>query len=63
MSLISEHNDKQVKPDQVEQRGVVSDVAVPIGQAVATGAVGGAVNAWVSDKLGGGQKPPPDKDK
>jgi hypothetical protein len=60
---MSEHKDKQVKPDQIEQRGIVSDVAVPIAQAGVGGLGIGAANAWVSTKFGGGQKqPPPKKD-
>ena len=42
---MSEDKDKRVKPDQIVQRGFVSDVAVPIGEAIATDGVGGAVNA------------------
>lgn len=50
------------RPGRVEQRGVVSDVVVPIAQNVVGGAVGGATAAWVANKLGGANQPPPKKD-
>jgi hypothetical protein len=60
---VSEHKDKQVKPDEVEQKGVVQDVVVPIAQAGVGGLGIGAANAWVSNQFGGDQKrPPPEKD-
>lgn len=37
-----------------EQRGLVTDVIVPIAQ----GAAGGATGAWVTGKIGEGKKPP-----
>jgi hypothetical protein len=57
---MSEHQDKQVKPEQTEQKGVMSDVVLPVGQSLLTGGAAG----WASAKFGGGQKqPPPNKDK
>lgn len=60
---MSERKDKQIKPDQGERHGLVSEVVVPIAQAGVAGLGIGAANAWVTDKVGGGEKPPPDKDK
>ena len=56
--------DKHVQHEKVEQRkGVMNDVALPVTQTGAGGAAAGAANAWLSNKLGGGQKqPPPKKD-
>jgi hypothetical protein len=49
-------SNKQVPPDQIEKRGLVQDVIVPIAQ----GAAGGATGAWVTSKLSQGKNPPPD---
>ena len=46
---------KRITPDRVEQRGVVSEVVVPIAQSVVSGAAGAAV----ANKLGGQKQPPP----
>jgi hypothetical protein len=53
--------DKRVPMEQMEQRGVVQDVVVPIAQA-ATGGLGvGAANAYVNHKLSQQKNPPPEK--
>jgi hypothetical protein len=48
--------DKQVPADQMEQRGLVSDLV----NAAATGLSAGAGSA-IGGKLGQGKQPPPDK--
>jgi hypothetical protein len=48
--------DKQVPADQMEQRGLVSDLV----NAAATGLAAGAGSA-IGGKLGQGKQPPPDK--
>jgi hypothetical protein len=54
--LMSDSMDhKRVEPDQAEQRGLVTDVVVPIAQSVVSGAAG----AVVGNKLGGKKQPPP----
>jgi hypothetical protein len=48
--------DKRVPMEQIEQRGVVQDVVVPIVQAGVSGAVGG----YVAGKVGQGKNSPPE---
>jgi hypothetical protein len=60
---VSDHEKpKQPRPGRVEERGVVSDVVVPIVQSLVGGAVGGATGAAVTKKLGGQSQPPPKDD-
>ena len=60
---MSEHKDQQVKPEQIEQKGFLQDVALAVGQSLLTGVAAGWASAKVSNKLGGGQnQPPPKKD-
>jgi hypothetical protein len=49
--------DKRVPADQIEQRGVVQDVVVPIAQSLASGGAAG----WAAGKVGQGKNPPPEK--
>jgi hypothetical protein len=49
--------DKQVPADQIEKRGMVQDVIVPIVQS----GVGGAAAGWAAGKVGQGKQPPPGK--
>ena len=61
--FVSDHKDKQVKPEQIEQKGFLQDVALPVGQSLLTGVGAGWASAKASNKLGGGQnQPPPKKD-
>jgi hypothetical protein len=49
--------DKQIPADQIEKRGVVPDVIVPIVQS----GVGGAAAGWAAGKVGQGKNPPDKK--
>lgn len=46
--------DKRIRPEQAEQRGLLSDLA----QSAVSGGAGG-LTAWGAGKLTGGKKPPP----
>ena len=49
--------DKQIPADQIEKRGVVQDVIVPIVQS----GVGVAAAGWAAGKVGQGKNPPDKK--
>lgn len=53
-------SNKQMPPDQIEQRGVVQDLIVPVLQE-AKPIAEGVLSAWAYDKLGQGKNPPPEK--
>jgi hypothetical protein len=59
--VYNHENAQSIKPGRVEERGVVSDVVMPIAQNVVGGAVGGATGAWVANKLGGSSQLPQPK--
>jgi hypothetical protein len=59
--LVSEHQDKQVRPEQLEQRSLMTDVGLPIAQSLISGGAGGLAGAWGAQKLGGQQQQPPPK--
>jgi hypothetical protein len=55
--MAKDNPEKSSRPRPVyEQRGFMSDVVVPLGQAAVSGGVGGYVGA----KVGQGKNPPPD---